>query len=266
MTRQNRHFTSIVVVTAIVTLPFTAAAAAPAQEQDLARAVVDLVGTVATTSKQRRIRAQLSAPLVYQPSAGPLDPKSTTDPRNLDVAGVRLGMTVSQAESALRSAGYSQRYKNTGFSYADSVMTDQAIEYGVARALPEERAVSYLAWNKGEEVIEVGFAALPQGPSVTAVTYQASDDAPIAPADFVARALRKYGEPVNEDADDLRWCTVKASECERLSDAEYPLLSIWPDSRRINLVDNDPARKDALRARHAADVARRKPADKEPAF
>lgn len=78
--------------------------------------------------------------------------------------------------------------------------------------------------------------------------------------------LGKYGEPVNDDPNDLRWCTVKVPDCERVNEAEYPLLAVTPSNRMIYLVGNDPGRREALASRFGADVERRKPGARKPSF
>lgn len=237
-----------------------------AQTSDLGRSLTQLVDTVVTTSKQRKLRAELSSPLTYQPAAGPLDPANAKDPRNFDIAGVRLGMTVREAQSALRAAGYVDRGLQDGQdSYIDRVTYKWLTEYGV-KGWIAEHTTNEIVWNKGEEEVTVAFIALPDGPRVDSIFYWAKEGAPISVNEFSRRVLTKYGEPANDDAAEFRWCTVKAPDCERPPEQEYPLLIAWPNGRQVRLYGDDPARKAALAQRFTADVESRKPADRAPSF
>ncbi len=239
---------------------------AHAQSSELGRSITDLLNRVATTSKQRKVIAELSAPLIYEEAAGPLDPANRHDPRNLDVAGVHLGMSVLQAQRALRAAGYvDSGPRDPQQSYIDRVTYQWQIQYGITGAI-DDRVPQELLWRKGEEQVTVNLIALPDGPRVNEVKYWAMDGAPISSEGFTRSALAKYGEPTNDDPDDLRWCTVKAPQCEQGSDVRYPVLLVSPDNRSIVLIGNDPARSEAFDKRLAADIALRKPADQAPSF
>jgi hypothetical protein len=237
----------------------------PAQTIDLGQSLSQLVSTAATTHKQRKVRAELSATLTYVSAAGAADQANRSDPRNADVAGVRLGMTTAQAEGALRSSGYSEFVHDDQPSYLGSVMERWQSEYGFKGAW-NDRAPHELVWRKGDEEVRVKFLALPDGPQVENITYWAKDGAPISVQEFTRRVLTKFGEPVNDDSDQFRWCTVKAPDCEDINEAEYPLLVVTPRNRMIYLTGNDPGRKEALEKRFASDVERRKPADQVPSF
>lgn len=249
-------------VAALAPLP----AGVAAQTSDLGRSLSQLVDTVVTTSKQRKLRAELSAPLAYQPAAGPLDPANRNDPRNFDIAGVRLSMTVREAQSALRAAGYVDRGPRDGQeSYIDRVAFQWSTQFGV-RGWADEGATKEIVWTKGEEEISVEFIALPDGPRAHSISYWAKEGAPISVNEFTRRVLTKYGEPVNDDPSDLRWCTVKAPDCEKPPEQEYPLLVAWPNGRQLRLYGDDPGLKKALEQRFTADVGSRKPADQAPSF
>jgi hypothetical protein len=238
----------------------------PAQTNDIGRSISRLIETAVTTNKQRQILVELAVPLAYEPAAGTPDPNNRSDPRNMDIGGVRLGMTVKQAQAALRNAGYRDAGpRDDQPSYAGLVMDRWQSHYGY-RGGWNDRAPHELLWRKGEEEIRVTLVALPEGPRVDAVSYQAKEGSPISGGEFVQRVLAKYGKPTNDDAEDMRWCTVKAPTCEDSRNAEYPLLSAWTNNRTINLTGNDPGRKDALERRFAADVERRKPEDQAPSF
>lgn len=251
-------------------LTFAALAVLPssvaAQTSDFGRSLSQLVDTVVTSGKQRKLRAELSSPLTYQPAAGPLDPANANDPRNFDVAGVRLGMTVREAQSALRAAGYVDRGPRDGQeSYIDRVTYQWMTDYGV-QGRSSEGATKEIIWNKGEEEVIATFIALPDGPRVDSVFYQAKESAPISVNEFTRRVLSKYGEPANDDPANMKWCTVKAPDCEQPPEQEYPLLVAWPSTRQVRLYGDDPARKAALEQRFETDVERRKPADRAPSF
>lgn len=239
---------------------------ATAQSSDLGRSLSQLVDTVVTTNKQRKILLELSSPLAYAPAAGPIDPANRNDPRNMDIAGIRLGMTVKEAQMALRTAGYIDAGpRDTQQSYADRVVYTWHTKYGYQGQF-NQNVEKELLWNKGEEQISVKLLALPEGTRVSAIEYRAGETAPISSQEFTRRVLAKYGEPVNDDASRLRWCTVKAPDCETGYDATYPLLEAYPHLRHLVLTGNDPAQKAAFESRFEADVERRKPADQAPSF
>lgn len=247
-------------------LAVTVPSALAAQTNDLGRSLVRLVDAVATNNQQRKVLLELTPPLAYEPAAGPTDPANRNDPRNLDIAGVRLGMTVRQAQTALRAAGYVDAGpRDTQDSYAATIVYRWHTTYDYKGSL-NEHVEKELLWNKGQEEISVKLIALPEGPRVNEINYWAKDGAPISSAEFARRAVAKYGEPVNEDANELRWCTIKAPDCEQYNDAKYPLLVASPSSRHLDLIGNDPARQQAYAERFAADVERRKPAEKVPSF
>lgn len=253
---------SAIILGALASAPLPA----QAQSTDLGRSLSQLVDTAVTTNRHRKILAGLSAPLAYEPAAGPVDPDNAADPRNKDIAGVRLGMTVKQAQAALRAAGYvDQGPRDSQPSYANRVMSEWQSRYGFQGA-GNDRAPQELLWRKGEEEIRVTLIALPDGPQVNMVWYWAKEGAPISIEEFTRRVLSKYGEPANDDPNQFRWCTVKAPDCEPPEEAEYPVLMAAPNSRQLTLVGNDPARKQALEERFAADVERRRPADQAPSF
>lgn len=237
-----------------------------AQSRDLFRTAADLVGTAITTSKQRKTLAQLSQPLVYEEAEGPRDPGNRQDPRNFDIAGVRIGMTVREAQSALRGAGYVDDGPRTDQpSYAGEVMSAWQIQYGVGPGT-NDRTTRELVWKKGEEQITVALIALPEGPRVSSVSYGMQEGRPISRDEFARRVLAKYGEPVNDNPEELRWCTVKAPECEHPFEVEYPQLTAHPKARSMQLSGNDPGLKEGLKRRFAADVESRKPTDRAPSF
>lgn len=243
-----------------------APASVDAQTTELGRSLVQLVDTVVTTNKQRKVLLELMAPLAFEPGAGPIDPTNRNDPRNLDIAGVRLGMTVRQAQAALRTAGYVDAGpRDTQYSYAASVVYDWKTTFGYKGNLVEH-VEKELQWDKGEERIVVKLIALPEGPRVNAVEYAARDGAPISTPEFTRRVLAKYGDPVNDDPNEFRWCVVKAPDCEPPNEARFPVLSAWPHARQLELLGSDSGRDEALAKRFAADVDRRKPADQVPAF
>jgi hypothetical protein len=239
---------------------------ARAQSSHLGRSVIVVIDTAVASSKQRRIKAELSRPLTFDAEAGPLDPVNRSDPRNFDIAGVRLGMSARDAEAAMRAAGYMAAFgAEDQPSYAGEVMQRWRSDFGFTDAW-NDRVPHGLLWRKGEEEIRVELLALPEGARVRSVQYQAKEGAPISQDQFMSRVLAKYGEPANDNASDLRWCIVKAPECEDPREASYPLLSVWPESRQISLTGNDPAQAAALAERFAADVERGRPAERAASF
>lgn len=98
-----------------------------------------------------------------------------------------------------------------------------------------------------------------------AVTYSGNSSA-IDETEFVAAALAKYGKPSNQNERELRWCKVKAPECEDTHLAEYPLLAAWPVPRTLTLVGNDVRMNAALTERFEADVRLISAPREQPSF
>jgi hypothetical protein len=232
---------------------------------EFAGQMLGVLGAAIAGSKLRKIVAELSAPLAFESAAGPIDPGLRNDPRNLDIAGVRLGMTPQEVVRALQAAGYNKDGEGSmQRSYDTLVRDDWARLYGVqtgqAIFVPNE-----VNWEKQGQTIRITFVALPEGALVNVVDYSATD-APISDATFVSQLQQRYGEPVNEDDADQRWCTVKAPTCEDPRAATYPVLAAWTSNRSLHLVGNDVGRDAALAARFEADVTRRRPASGDASF
>lgn len=236
-----------------------------ADDLQSAREAVSAVQKVVASARLQRVVAELSVPLTYENPRNPLDPANMQDPRNLDVSSVRLGMSPPQVTAALRAAGFAQDIEpSQQYSYETEVRMAWQSNTGqdTGRRLQVEKRAR---WVKAGQKIYIEYIALPEGPRVDYITYEA-DAQVISQEAFEAQVLRKYGEQLNGEAEDQRWCTVKAPECEDPRYAEYPALQVSSARRTIWLSGHDPDRKAALEERFKADVAKRGPKQVEPSF
>ncbi len=250
----------------------SAAAVAGTPAAALTGAQVDAVRRLAAGPQQAsagtRLRAtvaDLSAPLDYMSRAGPLDPSRPGDPRLMDVAGVRVGMSPEQADAALQAAGFEPpRALGLQPSYDTRVRnawnTSTRGDTGRVLTVPASGA-----WRKPGEEVELRFEALPEGARVSWIAYRA--DAGRVGADvFERQLLARYGPPANGEAEDQRWCTLRAPACEDPRNAHYPVMEASAARRTIWVSGADDDRAAALRARFAADAARRSAAPVQASF
>jgi hypothetical protein len=252
-------------ITAVTCLALGLAAPASAQSSNSAQSIINLIGSAVANARVHKSVAELSAPLQYEDASGPLDPANRADPRNADVAGVRLGMTPAQAERALRALGYADSgIHGEQLSYDSLVRSDWATRFGKPSGEPA-RVPDNIIWRKAGQQVTVTFIAMPDGPRANEITYEAGESG-ISDETFLAQVQSKYGSPINDDPKNLMWCTIKAPDCEDPRSATYPVLAAWTSNRSIILVGNDPGRDHALQSRRAADVASKQPAAPAPAF
>lgn len=232
------------------------AAQAVAQERFAVEEVVRTIQGLVADGRLARVVAELSAPLSYESQLGPLNPHDRTDPRNLDVAGVRLGMRPGDVKSALRQSGYQLGAEEMQVSYDSRVRQEWRDMTGIDTGR-SSLVVKSQSWTKGDERISVDFVAMPDGAAVSWVSYSGYDQRSISPEVFEAELLRKYGEPVNPGLGDMRWCTLKAPSCEDPRYAQYPVLEASAEMKRIWLAGPDADRDVALKARFSADIMRK---------
>jgi len=236
-----------------------------ADDLQTAREVVSVIQKAVTSGRLQRVVAELSAPLVYDSSTNPLHPANLQDPRNLDVSGVRLGMSPSDVAAALRAAGFKQDIDGAHQRSYDTQVRAAWQSNTNTDTGPPILVDKSARWIKSGQKILVDYVAMPDGARVEWITYEAEPEL-VSEAAFEAQLLRKYGEQVNGEATDQRWCTVKAPTCEDPRSSEFPVLEASPARRTIWLSGYDVERKVALEERFKADVAKRGPKQVEPSF
>ena len=236
--------------------------AADAQGMSRLDAAGSLLGTVQKVAANARLRQTvggLSVPLAYESAAGPIDAGNGHDPRNFDVAGVRLGMSPDEVAAALGASGFTMKSAGRQPSY-DSAVRERWNSAGRTGTGPALFIAAGSSWERPGQEVQIKYTALPQGPRVDWVAYSGDAQRMSAEA-FEDQLRRKYGDPVNGDADEQRWCTLKAPECEDPRQADYPAMEASAQYRRIWLSGHDKDRDAALQAREEADIASGKPAE-----
>lgn len=236
----------------LVATALLASSAAQAGQSDGVGKLIDAVGSVMADAKIRRQIASVAQPLVYESAIPPAVVGDLTDPRNMQVVGMRLGMPVAQVRSALKTSGFT--------------VTESSREYSFAmRALPASSAHmpmdvrSMSATGRNQQSVQIKFASLPDGAVVDSIEFKISDDAMTREA-FLAQLGSRYGEADTADGDDLIWCIKKSGKCA--PDAGWrsqPHLRASPDWRTIQLLFVDGARDEALEARVNEILEGRKP-------
>ncbi len=147
---------------------------------------------------------------------GPAQQPAMSPAFPLDVAGVRLGMSASEARAALMKAGYAMPATN-GVSYGPSFAARVRAEAarrrtGVASSpTMADRVMTQLkAVGPNREAITVGLTAVPSGGStVTDVYLQIPQDVMKGDA-FLRQVTAKYGPPDGrrDQGMTLAWCSA----------------------------------------------------------
>lgn len=141
---------------------------------------------------------------------------ATTSAFPLDVAGVRLGMSASEARAALVKAGYSMPVTNGvryGPSFAARVQAEATRRRTGAASSPTmaDRVMTQLQGvGPNREAITVGLTAAPSGGStVTSVYLQMPQDVMKGDA-FLRQVTAKYGQPDGrrDQGMTLAWCSA----------------------------------------------------------
>lgn len=254
---------SVVATTALAMVAPSQSALAQSAS-DAANALGAIIGALGEASVQSRLRkdvASMSAPLVFETANGPLDPADVSDPRNFDIAGVRLGMTPDQAKKAIAAAGYT--IKNVGEQNSFDTEVRRMVSMGPN--LTRINVPLYInASGKNQQELSVEFLALPEGPRVHRIEYQMNSMDMTQDA-FRAQILRKYGDTASiDEGSSLKWCTANNSECHPLT--EQANMEVDLERKFIRLEDEDEARQTALDERLQFEIDKRKPKVEEAQF
>ena len=224
----------------LVTTALAIGAPAHAQQATTIRDVVVGVGQVLADGRLRREVAAVSQPLTYDSSLPAQDSEDRSDPRNMDLAGLRLGMSAADARRALQQAGYSIADERKEYSYAMRVFPHR--NGNMAQDVRE-----WGANGRNGQQLNVKFASLPQGAVLDTVEFRVSTEAMSEEA-FIAQLGSKYGEADLVGDGELVWCVGPAGQCSDDWRAQPHLLA-EPGSRALYLKFVDPARDQALEAR-----------------
>lgn len=142
--------------------------------------------------------------------------RAETSASQLDVAGVRLGMSASEARAALTRAGYAISATagvNYGPSFAARVRAEAARRRSGAGTSPTmtDRVPTQLqAVGPNRETITVGLAAVPAGGSTVTSVYLTMPQEVMKGDAFLRQVVAKYGKPdgSRDQGMTLAWCSA----------------------------------------------------------
>lgn len=134
----------------------------------------------------------------------------------LDVAGVRLGMSASEARAALIKAGYAMPATNGvsyGPSFAARVRAEAARRRTGAATSPamSDRVMTQLQGvGPNRETISVGLTAVPAGGSTVTSVYLTMPQDVMKGDAFLRQVVAKYGKPdgSRDQGMTLAWCSA----------------------------------------------------------
>lgn len=134
----------------------------------------------------------------------------------LDVAGVRLGMSASEARAALVKAGYAMPATNGvsyGPSFAARVRAEAARRRTGAATSPamSDRVMTQLQGvGPNRETITVGLTAAPAGGSIVTSVYLTMPQEVMKGDAFLRQVVAKYGKPdgSRDQGMTLAWCSA----------------------------------------------------------
>lgn len=241
---------------------FTASLPSYAQSGDAAGAVatvIDAIGQLAGQGRFQKDVSAMSSPLQFESSNGPLDPGNLADPRNFDVAGIRLGMTPAEVRQALAASGY----KVTNVGEQNSFDTEVRKQVAFTSTFKWINVPLFIkAEGRNQQTLSVDFVALPEGPKTSKIEYSMGSPDMSSEA-FAGQISRKYGAASADDSGTLQvWC-AGGEECFR-RDHAYMLVDV--DAKTITLEDVDSVRDEAFVARLEDEVTKRKPQIQEAQF
>jgi len=185
------------------------------------------------------------------------------------VSGVSLGMSPQAASAALRAAGYKFEYRYMGRSWQGEVANKVSNLRGI-RIPDGAQVVRKEDYRKGQEFIQVDYAAGPAGPYVYRVIYSISENA-IDAERFRAAVLGRYGQPSLKWDTELLYCAPGEPVCERtgsLGTNQLPNLTVYilgARGRSLELYQGERAYK-AYEAAVKAEAERLYPKKDKPSF
>ncbi len=198
-----------------------------------------------------------------------------------DVAGVRLGMSASEARAALIKAGYAMPATNGvsyGPSFAARVRAEAARRRTGATTSPamSDRVMTQLQGvGPNREAITVGLTAVPAGGSTVTSVYLTMPQDVMKGDTFLRQVIAKYGRPdgSRDQGMTLAWCSAPLkSVCgtitpfQRRPEALPNLMaSVIYNDNTIRLQDGTDQDKERERA-YAAAVDRAAPKTDRAAF
>jgi hypothetical protein len=168
------------------------------------------------------------------------------------VSGVTLGMRPVDVAGALKGAGYVLDYRYMGRSWQGEVANQVSNLRGI-RIPAGPEVISKEDYRKGQEFIQVDYAAGPDGPYVARVNYRIPTSA-IDAERFRAAALGRYGRPSLKGEWEDVYCSAGERQCSRIVSLvtnQLPSLTV----HALNAMDRTLELRQGQRADLAFEVA-----------
>jgi hypothetical protein len=188
----------------------------------------------------------------------------------LDIAGVRLGMTPEQVRAALVRAGFTPRATDP-----DQDSWDTRIAQEVAKRRPDTRAAARkvpmftMASGPRGEHLEIWYSAGPSGARASTIKFEISAEQMTAAA-FYRGVFEKYGPPTTRGfSKDLLYCSPgeAAASCASSENKRKPYLHAESDHTLHSLyLAQGTEASYAWKTAFWAEVERRAPRDARPSF
>lgn len=233
--------------------------------EQVSKGISAFVGTLSDVIAQSRLQRDISsmgAPLEYQSANIPLDPANPEDPRNFDVAGLRIGMKPEEVERTILRNGYKITSKGDQLSFDTEVRL--AVRSGGRE--PQRNLVTglLLASAPHNQELHVEFIVLPEGPRLSTVRFVMGSDDMTKDA-FLAQVLKKYGDTAMDNSGDtMLWCAAP-DRCDGDWN-HHAYMRVDISSKVIQLTNVDAGLLEALEARKQAEIDKRKPQVQEARF
>lgn len=138
----------------------------------------------------------------------------------LDVAGIKLGMSPSEARAGLEAAGFKVSDDRTGPSWTAQI-AEEAGKY--ANTPRDTTRGTYYTDGEGPDYqqVEVAYEVGPRGSRVRKVRYSR----PGGQGDLRPLAITKYGDPTIRRLNGMRYCT-SSTECDDSFMSDMPSASL----------------------------------------
>lgn len=187
--------------------------------------------------------------------------------QQLELAGVRVGMTSAEVAPVLVAAGYRRNQGGEGPSW-DATIARRASERGV-RLAATGRVPSWESFVKDAERVEVRYRPSPTGAVVSEVEYTVNADA-VAPQRLRAVLLARYGRSGWDNAHEYLYCSRGERVCNLLAHVQglqLPSVYVLLGGMQHRIVLKSGTRiLEAHDAALRAEVDRRAPRIRRPTF
>ena len=212
--------------------------------------------------------AVCSVPIAFPAAAGPK--RAPTAVADLDIAGVRLGMTPEQVRPALVRAGFTPRASDPDQdSWEGRIAAEVARRRQGTRSAASKVPMFTMARGPRGERVEIWYYGGPSGATASSIKFQIPADQMTAAA-FYQGVLEKYGRPtVRPFGKDMLYCSAgePAGSCVTFGNKRKTYLHAESGYKIHSLYLAEGAdASEARKAAFSAEVERRAPKDARPSF